>query len=69
VSWRLVLQGMRCSATSLLSPQFPFLMFLIQGVVNAVRGERLLMWVLFLCMPFFATAIVIVSRRTLKIVG
>ena len=44
-------------------------MFLIQGVVNAVRGERLLMWVFFLCMPFFAAAIVIVSRRTLKIVG
>ena len=36
---------------------------------NAVRGERLLMWVFFLCMLFFAAAIVIVSRRILKIVG
>ena len=44
-------------------------MFLIQGVVNAVRGERLLMWVFFLCMLFFAAAIVIVSRRISKIVG
>jgi hypothetical protein len=43
--------------------------FLMQGVVNAVRGEQLLMWLLFLCIPIFAASIVIVTRRTLRLVG
>jgi hypothetical protein len=43
--------------------------FLMQGVVNAVRGEQLLMWLFFLCIPIFAASIVIVTRRTLRLVG
>jgi hypothetical protein len=43
--------------------------FLMQGVANAVRGERLLMWLFFLCIPFFAASIIIVSRRILRLVG
>jgi hypothetical protein len=41
-------------------------MFLIQGVVNAVRGERFLTWLFFLCLPFFAFAIVVLTRRILS---
>ena len=32
-------------------------LFFMQGVVNAVRGERLLTWLFFLCMPYFALCI------------
>lgn len=41
-------------------------LFFMQGVVNAVRGVRLLTWLFFLCMPYFALCIVILSRRLLR---
>jgi hypothetical protein len=40
--------------------------FFMQGVVNAVRGERLLTWLFFLCLPFLAFAIVVLARRILR---
>jgi hypothetical protein len=41
-------------------------LFFMQGVVNAVRGERLLTWLFFLCLPFLAFAIVVLTRRILR---
>jgi hypothetical protein len=40
--------------------------FFMQGIVNAVRGERFLTWLFFLCLPFFAFAIVVLARRILS---